>query len=525
MAEPVKNEQQDQTITTKPQLRRVAEYVRMSTDHQRYSTENQSEVIKRYAVAHDMQIVRSYEDSGKSGLNLTGRNSLQELLKDVEGGQTDFNAILVYDVSRWGRFQDTDEAAFYEYLCKRANIQVHYCAEQFENDGSLPSNVLKTLKRAMAGEYSRELSVKVFAGQCRLIELGFRQGGPAGFGLRRQLVDQNGKPKQVLARGEQKSLQTDRVILVPGPEFETQIIREIYDLFTKDDISEAAIADRLNTRGVLTDLDRPWTRDTIHQVLTNPKYVGVNVYNRRSFKLKRKRVVNPPEMWIRRLNAFESIITPEQFESATRTIQSRHQYYTDEELIEKLSRLLENAGMLSGILIDETAEMPGSSAYRSRFKSLLRAYELVGYSPERDYSYVETNRILRQFHRNLCDKIVQDLQTLGAEVRRDSSADLLIINDNLAVSLLLARCQESQAGNLRWLIRFERTLNPDVTIAARLRPGNQDVLDYYLFPCLDEFEDRIRLAPKNGILLDVYRFDNLDLFFHLTRRTTIKESE
>lgn len=521
----MKSEGIDSDSTDKPKQQRVAEYVRMSTDHQRYSTENQSDVIKRYAAAHEMEIVRTYEDSGKSGLNLTGRSSLQELLKDVESGDADFDAVLVYDVSRWGRFQDTDEGAFYEYLCKRANITVHYCAEQFENDGSLPSNVLKTLKRAMAGEYSRELSVKVFAGQCRLIELGFRQGGPAGFGLRRQLVDQSGVPKQILTRGEQKSLQTDRVILIPGPDFETQIIREIYELFTKRGVQEAEIADILNTRGVLTDLDRPWSRATIHQVLTNPKYVGANIYNRRSFKLKKKRVANPPEMWIRQPKAFEPIIGLEQFKSAQRTIQKRNQRYSNEQLIEKLRQLLENAGMLSGILIDETAEMPSSSAYRSRFKSLLRAYELIGYTPERDYSYVETNRILRQFHSDLCRKIISDLRAIGAEVRQDGSVDTFVINENWTASLILARCQETQAGNLRWLFRLERSLNTDVTIAARLAPGNQEVLDYYLLPRLEEFEKHIRLAPKNGLVLDVYRYDNLDLFFNLTRRVTIEDPE
>src|SRR6185503_1975963 len=102
------------------------------------------------------------------------------------------------------RFQDADESAYYEYICKRANVKIHYCAEQFENDGSLSSSLIKTMKRTMAGEYSRELSVKVFAGQCRLIELGFRQGGNAGYGLRRQLIDRNGLPKGILTRGEHK---------------------------------------------------------------------------------------------------------------------------------------------------------------------------------------------------------------------------------------------------------------------------------------------------------------------------------
>jgi hypothetical protein len=55
----------------------------------------------------------------------------------------------------------------------------------------MSSSVRKTLKRSMTAEYSRELSVKVFSGQCRLIELGFRQSGPASYSLRRQLIDRN----------------------------------------------------------------------------------------------------------------------------------------------------------------------------------------------------------------------------------------------------------------------------------------------------------------------------------------------
>ena len=164
---------------------RAAEYVRMSTEHQQYSTENQADKIREYARVQGIEIVRTYADDGKSGLNIGGRKSLQQLLGDVDAGAIDFKLVLVYDVSRWGRFQDPDEAAYYEHLLKRKGVHVRYVAEQFDNDGSPVSTIVKGVKRAMAGEYSRELSAKVFAGQCRLIELGFRQGGPAGFGLRR----------------------------------------------------------------------------------------------------------------------------------------------------------------------------------------------------------------------------------------------------------------------------------------------------------------------------------------------------
>src|SRR5438552_10192029 len=175
----------------------AAVYVRMSTEHQQYSTSNQMDVIREYAKRRGLEIVKEYSDEGKSGLNIAGRDSLARMIKDVQSGDVTFSSILVYDISRWGRFQDADESAHYEYICRRAGVAVHYCAEQFENDGSPVSTIVKGVKRAMAGEYSRELSSKVFQGACRLIQLGFKQGGSAGFGLRRMLVDQSGARKEI----------------------------------------------------------------------------------------------------------------------------------------------------------------------------------------------------------------------------------------------------------------------------------------------------------------------------------------
>src|SRR5262245_35898798 len=107
-----------------PLPRRAAQYVRMSTEHQQYSTENQSDKIREHAERHNLEIVRTYADEGKSGLTIGGRSGLQQLLADVRSRTTDFELILVYDVSRWGRFQDADESAHYEYTCKQAGIQV-----------------------------------------------------------------------------------------------------------------------------------------------------------------------------------------------------------------------------------------------------------------------------------------------------------------------------------------------------------------------------------------------------------------
>jgi DNA invertase Pin-like site-specific DNA recombinase len=83
----------------------------MSTEHQQYSIANQSAAIALHAAAHDIGIIRSFIDEGKSGTTIKGRRGLQELLRVVESGSADFELVLVYDVSRWGRFADVDEAA------------------------------------------------------------------------------------------------------------------------------------------------------------------------------------------------------------------------------------------------------------------------------------------------------------------------------------------------------------------------------------------------------------------------------
>src|ERR1035438_6573749 len=152
-------------------LNRAAAYVRMSTEHQQYSTSNQMDVIREYAKRRGLEIGKIYSDEGKSGLNIQGRDSLAQMIQDVADGKASYSCILVYDISRWGRFQDADESAYYEYICRKAGVTVHYCGEQFENDGSPASTIIKSVKRTMAGEYSRELSSKVFQGACRLIQL------------------------------------------------------------------------------------------------------------------------------------------------------------------------------------------------------------------------------------------------------------------------------------------------------------------------------------------------------------------
>lgn len=507
-----------------PSGKRAVAYVRMSTEHQQYSTSNQLDVIKEYAKRLELEIVKVYSDDGKSGLNVEGRESLGEMIQEVKEGRADYSHILVYDVSRWGRFQDPDQSAFLEYVCRSAGVAVHYCAEQFQNDGSPVSTIIKGVKRAMAGEYSRELSTKVFLGACRLIKLGFKQGGTAGYGLRRMLIDSTGQRKGLLRMGEHKSIQTDRVVLVRGPEEEVQVVLWIYQSFIHEGKSEADIAVSLNARGILTDFGRAWTRGTVHQVLTNEKYVGNNVYHRTSFKLKRKHVQNPQAEWIRADGVFEGIIEPEVFLKAREIILARCKTLTNEEMLEKLRCLLGRRGHISGILIDETDDLPSSAAFRHRFGSLVSAYRLIGYDPRIDYAFIEINRRIRKQHPGIVVSVIRKIESFGASAVWDQEKEFLWVNQELRVSIVLCRHSTTLAGSSRWLIRLDAGLKPDITIAARMDATNENIRDYYLLPGIDMTWENLRVAEVNGIYLDAYRFDSLEFFYGMAERVRLEEA-
>ena len=176
------------------------------------------------------------------------------------------------------------------------------------------------------------------------------------------------------------------------------IVNRIYRWLLDDDLPLSEIAQRLNDIPISTDLDRSWTYSTVRQVLTNEKYIGNNVYNRHSFKLKKKHVDNPPEMWIRKEGAFEGIVPLGTFLAAQEVLAERSKRLTDEELIHHLKALYAECGRLSGFIIDQANALPSAATYKSRFGSLTRAYELVGYHCPRSTEFLEINHRLRQLH-------------------------------------------------------------------------------------------------------------------------------
>jgi len=321
-----------------------------------------------------------------------------------------------------------------------------------------------------------------------------------------------GQEKGVLAHGQQKSIQTDRVILVPGPAEEVEVVRRIYRLFIDEHRNEAEIAALLNASGTGT-----WSRGTIHQVLTNEKYIGHNVYNRRSFKLKRKREQNPPDKWVRRNDARD-------FYRADGIILGRHRRFSNDEMLVRLRELLQRHGRLSALLIDEADTGPSSAVYRHRFGSLVQAYQAIEYTPERDFRFLEINRHLRKLYPQVMSDAVDALRQVGGHIEQDPTTDLITINELVTASIVLARARRTATGALRWAIRFDQGLLPDITVAVRMDAANEAPLDYFLFPALDVSPGRLPLSEENGIFVDAYRFDTLEFFFGIAKQISIEEA-
>jgi DNA invertase Pin-like site-specific DNA recombinase len=358
----------------------AAQYLRMSSDMQECSIENQAVVIQRYAEANGFKILKTYEDAGKSGLTISQRKGLQSLLSDVLQHRAVFRAVLVYDVSRWGRFQDADEAAHYEFLCKSSGVKVHYCAEQFGPEETLPGRIMKALKRTMAAEFSRELSQRVFIGKKRRAEKGFHQGGPPGYALRRVLVGADGTVKQELRTGEFKSISSDHIMLAPGPEPEQKWVRWIYERRIRG-LQICDIVKELNIQGVPWIDGKPWNRYAVRQVLTNCKYAGWSCWAQRSQTLRTKPQYNPREHWILVEGAFKGIVDQATFDRVQRVIKQRLSYKSDEVVLRQLKALWKRHGTLSESIIQGARGVPAVSGLRHRFGSMAKVYELLGFEP------------------------------------------------------------------------------------------------------------------------------------------------
>src|SRR4030088_565548 len=165
------------------------------------------------------------------------------------------------------------------------------------------------------------------------------------------------------------------------------MVQQVFRWFVLERKSELEIARELNRRKIFNEFGRQWRMLAIRRLLTDEKYLGNYVYNRKSGKLKTPRRPNPENTWVRCNGAFEAMIDPAIFAAAGKIIAGRPRrtlrvWKADRQVLALLKTRLQQQGRLTARIIDSSPELPCTMTYIYRFGTLRRAYELTGYHPD-----------------------------------------------------------------------------------------------------------------------------------------------
>ncbi|HCM33826.1 recombinase family protein [Chryseobacterium sp.] len=309
-------------ITQQISKKAVAYYRHSAEDKQENSVAIQRSHVERFALENSIVIIHEEIDEGISGL-LANRPGFERLfdkwIKNFNAPHFDY--VLVYDVSRWGRFQDQDQAGHYVYLCKKNGKEVVYVSRGFvDASNQLFSSLEISIQRYMAAEYSRQLSEKVFYGCVKVSQQGYSAGGMAIYGMARQLLDVNKKPIRILKAREHKQIANERVSFTPKNDDTTETVRKIFDLFVNGRLAIPEIASYLNQRRIFSSNNKQWDKSKIIKILTDETYIGTRIYNKTWGRLKQKSYRNPRSEWVIVPDAFEATIDHEVFKKAQEKI-------------------------------------------------------------------------------------------------------------------------------------------------------------------------------------------------------------
>lgn len=298
--------------------RAIAYYRHSAEDKQENSVPIQREHARKFAQQHGIEIIHEEADEGKTGLlaNRPGFIAIFDNWIENDSAPT-FEYILVYDVSRWGRFQNQNEPAHYEFRCTMRNKKVIYIEDGFPKEDQMLIGSLQTaVKRYMAAEYSRQLSGKVFHGCVKVSEQGYSAGGTPCYGMARELLDEHKQPIRLLKRGEHKEISNQRVRFVPLNDETTQAVHDIFTMFVQENIDLSSIAATLNDRGIPSATGALWDRDKIVRILMNETYTGARIYNKTWNRLRQGKRDNPRDDWVICRDTFPPIASREVFDKA-----------------------------------------------------------------------------------------------------------------------------------------------------------------------------------------------------------------
>lgn len=349
---------------------RAAIYLRRSTNEQLQADSliAQEEFIRAWAATHRYEVVAVFADSA-SGRSIDGREEFLRMIAAVRRGAS-FETILVLDVTRWGRFENPDEAGYYEFVCLNRGIPVVYINESFEEDTSPTSALNKALQRWIAAEFSRKKSETVRRSKERVTRLGFLTSGAAPYALRRVLVERDGTHVADLQPGEWKALSTNRVKLAPGDPEQVAVLRRMFTMYDGG-ASLRDISVTLNSEGVPSSRGGKWRPNMVGYMLANPVYVGSLRYvTRVSNADDRDRLIaeNPTsDRIVLCPAAHEAIIDRDVFDRVQERRRKQTWRKTRRDLADEIREAYERWGFVTSKMFDGMPSHAHWQTYANRF--------------------------------------------------------------------------------------------------------------------------------------------------------------
>lgn len=480
-------------------FRAVAYYRHSAQDRQENSVAIQQDQVRQWARENGVEIIHEFADRGKSGLTAEGRDGFNDMMENWVRARDDFQFILCLDVSRWGRFQDIDLSATYSAECKRHGKQVIYTTLGKPKENDQLYQVYVQFERFRAAQYSKELSDKVHRGCIKISQQGYWAGGKPPYGFHRLLLDESRKPVHVLAAGQRKGIQNQRVKLAAGDEGQVAAVRRIFREFTETLRSLSGIAEGLNSDGTAAPGGGAWDAGKVRRILLNEQYVGTLVYNRTTQKLKTASRPNPEGEWVRTAGAFDAIVEQATYARAQRLLAEAALRYTPEVMLEQLRRLLGEHEFLRPSMLRADAASPSPSTYAKRFTSLDSAYQ----------------QVFRLALQQVRDEV--ELLLRGVVEQVDAYEDFLVVNRKFTV-LIQPSVPVPHGYSQYWYFRPDARGIIDITLGVPVSGADgPQILGYLALPRLMVPDRSVRLFGTSESRLDMYGHHGLEMISQLAR--------
>ncbi|MDO9433979.1 recombinase family protein [Hydrogenophaga sp.] len=442
---------------------RAVAYVRMSTSQQDLSIGTQLAAIHSYAEVNNLQVIRVYEDAARSGLGITNREGMKSMIRDVMETPRPFDVVLVYDVSRWGRFQDIDAAAYYEYTCRLHGAKVVYVQEKFGADEDPMTALLKAMQRTTAAKYSRDLGVKSRAGQDRAVQLGFQMGHLPCIGLSRIAIDRQGN-RRPLAQGQHKAMQSEHIVWVPGPQNEIDLALRIFRQYADTNITIKGLARALCEEGLTASGGRPFTFFMVDRLLRTEALAGNFVWGRKRYFSES---AYDKSSTVRAESVIEPVVPADLWMRVQNKLWDRRRLCrSKEDLLHLLREALAERPQLCPI--DLEAMGYPKTAFVNAFGSVGRALALAG----RDQALVSEQHLHRRVAAMKVGKrMTRDIALLLRSAAIDCciypKSRLLMLRDGLTLRVQLV-WPRTNRDVIRWKVHKARRPVSDMVLLAQM---------------------------------------------------------